>query len=225
METETYRKYRVSDLAWSAVCFKRARIQSLRDFENNTVGNKYTSRGIELHKKHSMIIGSFDRRILKYKLFEKYGPTLIRRFDNIEVRGRFDNVRVLLNYKEGKMSEKVVSIIEEKSTSRKYLTWDSLAAAKFQLQLYIWIMTPLIEELGFKIHSRHYVEVYRQDDDRLISRIMVKADPMIQMKIDNVICAWQGLEKMRYPELKTCKSCPKNIRAKCNRWVNIYGSN
>jgi len=217
-------RVRVSDISHAVYCFKQVKIrQQNREKLDKRKKNKYMKKGIEMHEAYSAWYKSFDRRLLLYKIKEKYGNVLKRRIEDIEVRGKFDDLRILLVYKKGRLKEKVVSVVEVKTTHKKFLYWHEREAAKFQLQIYLWLLEPILEELGYRLHTRHYVEIYSQKDGRLMKRIPVKEDKFIEDRITDIVLSWEGLYPMKYPELRTCKHCPKGIREQCDRWRYYFG--
>ncbi len=207
---------KVSALAYASVCSRSSRIRNESRFTRyGNLDNSPKKIGIEMHDTYSSYYKSFDRRYLRYQLIDRYGNVIERITRNIVVRGKFDDLRVLIKFPS---LDKVVSIIEVKTTSRKDLYWYEKEASKFQLQIYIWILKPLIERLGYKLHSRHYVEIYSQSNKRLIERIPVYEEPDMDRIICNIIDSWYGLERSRYPPVDVCKKCP--VKEKCPRWIS-----
>jgi hypothetical protein len=194
------------------------------------VENKYITKGNQLHKYDSLFAKSFDRRILVYKIQVLLGKSTIipldkitvsRVVNNIEVRGRLDNFRVLLNIKNGVLVGKVVSFYELKTTSKPYVSREMIDSARLQLQLYLWLFRPILEKLDYKMHSRHYIEFRSQDGNRLMMRVSVKEDPMMGEHICDIIASWEGLKPSHYPNPRKCKSCHAD-RLKCSMFVNRF---
>jgi len=216
---EEYKRIRVSDLAQAAYCYRRSLIQcsKTRDYSDK---NKSQAAiiGTKLHSIYSPY-QSWEWLRLRSLIFMKYGSTITRKLDeDIVIAGQFDDLRCLYT-KDGLR----VSVVEIKTTPKKFLFRWQYDAAIFQLQMYIWILKPILKDLGYTLHTRHYIEVYSQKTRRLIKRIVVKEDPLIASRIDDILCAWEGVAGMRYPEEWVCKWCPKNIKTKCSRWVSTHG--
>jgi len=176
------------------------------------VGNKYMIKGTQMHQSYSSWAKSFDRLVVRSQLQQfLVNNAFQRQIDNIVIRGMYDDLRVLYN---PRTKEKTVSIIEVKTTSRKMWLAEE-ESAKFQLRLYLWLLEPLLTILGWKLHSRHYVEIYSQKDNHLIKRIMVaRVSP--EEEIRYIFRSWQGLEKMTVPSQYLCKHCPREIKKKCD---------
>jgi len=215
-------RVRVSDLAQFASCGKRSKLQGLRRIDKvNT--SKVMYKGRKMHFRYSYPYKSFERRHLLYLLKHKFeGHCFIRRLDDIEVRGIPDDYRVLFYCNRlRQIIDKVVSIIEVKTTSKKRLWLNEVDVAVLQLQIYIWLMQPYFERLGYKMHSRHYVEIYSQKDDHLIKRILVKVLPDPEREIKYIVDSWRGLNPLTYPKDWICKKCPKSVKRKCSKWISL----
>jgi hypothetical protein len=165
-----------------------------------------------MHYQYSYSLKSFDRQLFLSQLPE----VLQGQVDNIIVRGKLDDVRVLFN---PNSQEKFVSIIEVKTTSKRYMWSVEIQSAVFQLQLYIWLVKKLMKPC-WKLHKRHYVEVYSQHTGRLMKRVAVEEDPSIEDKIRYIVRAFQGLERVQIPHPSTCKLCPKNVKEACD-WYAV----
>ena len=173
------------------------------------------AKGTSMHTSYSVPYKSFDRRVLRYRLFRRYGRVLSRRIKRsdavIELRGIPDDYRVL-----SVKRSKVVSVIEVKTTSKKRLWVHEKAIAAFQLQLYVWLLEPLLASIGYKLHVRHWLEMYRQQDGSLIERVPVYAIEDTERVMLRVVDAFNGLVPMTIPKAYVCKRCPKNIKEVCD---------
>jgi hypothetical protein len=213
-------RVRVSTLCKFDFCPKRARIElfcghQLINYSNG--GNDSMKRGSIFHFQYSCPYKSFDRRLLRYQLEQKYGKVFEKTVDNLVIRGSYDDVRVLFN---PISRAKVVSLIEVKTTYKQRMWNCEIDSATMQLQLYIWLMKEAIESLGWTLHSRHYLEIFSQKTNRLIKRIVVYEEPAMEERIRHIMKVWQGVEPLRYPPESTCKICPKNCKTVCDRWIN-----
>ena len=183
-------------------------------YSSGQTSNKSMVKGIEIHSEKNSWAKSHDRLKVLYQL--KYGFKLpyTRSIGNIEVRGVFDNLRVVWN---PKTKQKYVSFVEYKTTSR--IMWrPEIEASLFQLETYIWIMKPYIEKLGWKLHSRHYLEIYSQKTGELMKRIMVETPNDIDMEegIEYIIRVLRGQEAMGMPYKSICRICPKYCKCNCD---------
>lgn len=211
-------KFRVSDIAQFFNCPLRSKLQAFDRITKPPQDRKPMEVGKEMHVDYSRPYKDWDRRLLRYKL-SRIGKYYEREIDKNIIRGRPDDYRVL---RVGTQSAKVVSIIEVKTTSKKNLFPNEKNVAIAQLELYCWLMEPILKKLGYQLHSRHYVEIYRQKDWRLIERIVVfiKGSPSItEEMIRKIFRAYQGKERARFPPPDyVCHNCPKNVKKECWYW-------
>jgi hypothetical protein len=135
----------------------------------------------------------------------------------IIVRGMYDDLRVVRNIKTGK---KYTSLIEVKTTSKKYMWSKEIKAAIRQLQLYMWLLKDTLEKLGYPLWERSYVEIYSQKDGSLLRIIPVKYDYGIENWIRYVVRCFNGLEPVPVPSFKFCKLCPVNVKTSCD-WYKL----
>lgn len=214
---------RVSNLAQAASCTKRAKIQHFGLAKIYSKKGGAMRQGTLMHTKYSIPYKSFDRRVLRSRLFTTYGRVHKRTIDTlgkvIEVAGIPDDYKVLCRYSGNKPIEKTVSLVEVYTTRRKRLWTNEIAVKELQLQVYVWLMQPALEALGYSLHPRHYVEVYRQDDESLMQRSVVNSDTRIEKRICDIVESWHGLKGMRVPPAWVCKRCPRNIKSECD-WFN-----
>jgi CRISPR/Cas system-associated exonuclease Cas4 (RecB family) len=211
-------KFRVSTLSHYCFCAKRCKLETFQKFSfynqsDYCFNPSSISRGNRMHYQYSYPLKSFDRQLFLSQLPE----VLQGQVDNIIVRGKLDDVRVLFN---PDSQERFVSIIELKTTSKPRMWNVEIESAIFQLQLYIWLVKKLMRPC-WKLHKRHYLEIYSQRTGQLMKRIPVEEDPNIEDKIRYIVRAFQGLEKVQFPHRSTCRLCPKFIRSNCD-W---YGNN
>lgn len=211
----TERRVRVSDLAKSAFCMKRSKLEAQRHPSIRRVTEAMRT-GSNFHYNYSLPYKSFDRRVLFYKL-DAYPRVFERSIPGIVVRGVPDDYRVVVVCRNG-LREIQVQIIEVKTTSRKRLWVNEEAIAVLQCQIYMWLMTPYLEELEYQLCGHSWVEIYSQKDGHLIKRIKVYPLPNPEEVITGIVCAWNGLMKMKYPPLYICKKCPRNVKERCSRW-------
>jgi len=204
--------FRVSTLSHFDFCCKRAKLELFNQVEKGDGENKSMVKGTEMHWEFSVPYKSFDRRLLRYRLEQKYGRVFQKQVDNIVIRGSYDDLRVLFNRR---TQTKWVTLIEVKTTNKPKMWYAEIKAAIFQLQLYIFLMKDAITGLGWNLHKRHWLEIYSQKDKRLIKRIMVEADPDIENKIRYIVRAFQGIAPWRYPEPYVCRICPRKVKDKC----------
>jgi len=206
-------------LAHFRFCPNRAHIEIFErpDWKKYQDGNKPMKRGIELHEAYSAPYKSWDRRLLRYQLEIEAGPVFQKQLDNIVIRGVYDDLRVL---RDSRTDAKLVSFVELKTTSRIMMRAE-IETAIFQLQLYIWIMRDLIKP-PWVLHARHYLEIIDQRTNRLIKRIVVYEDKVIEDKIRYIVRTFQGLERIESSSKPPCHFCPRPIKERCE-WFKYRG--
>jgi len=120
---------------------------------------------------------------------------------NIVVKGCFDGLRIVHDYRLG---EDLVSLVEFKTTL--YDASDTtINMAVFQLQLYVWMLKPYIEQRGLRLHVRHYVEVIHRQTGELLERIPVNEDPHVEEVIWELMSEKDGIT--------TSPFLPKEVKA------------
>ena len=172
--------------------------------------------GTQLHKQFSLPYQSFDRVKTRYDLM-KDGEVKTREVDGVTISGILDDLRVLFN---PRTQQKFICLVEMKTTGKPHLWSNEIEKAKFQLQLYLFLYKPLLEKMGYKLHCRHYVEVWSQVNGKLIERVVVYEDPEIEEKIRYIFDSFRGLQPMTYPPQWVCKRCIKAVRDECERFQN-----
>jgi hypothetical protein len=169
--------------------------------------------GNRLHYLYSFPNKAFDRVLLRTKLNNR-NKEYKKQIDNIVVIGHYDDLRVL-RYNNAKFT----SLVELKTTSKRYMWSIEIRAAIRQLQLYMWLMKEQLEKLGFPLWKRSYVEIYSQRSGRLMRRIPVEYDHNIEEWIRHVANCFRGLEKVAAPHKGICRFCPKNVRSACDWYI------
>lgn len=181
--------------------------------------NKDMRKGTEMHAEYSAAYKSWDRRLVRYQLDCAGGPNFHKQVDDIVVRGKYDDLRVLVDLRN---QHKLVSFVELKTTRKGFLFPSELEAAVFQLQLYIWLLKDLIPE-PYILHNRHYLEIISQQTGELIKRITVYEYPDIEDKIRFIMRVFCGMEKVKRPPRYCCKHCPRPITDKCTWYKEQLG--
>lgn len=208
-------KFRISDLAQFANCQFRSKLQATKQVAKPRNSNPM-SVGREMHFQYSLPYKDFDRRLLRYKL-STIGKSFKRKLDGHIITGRPDDYRILLHHEK----KKVVSIIEVKTTSKRNLWINERYAGIFQVQLYAWLMEPILEELGYEIHCRHYLEIYSQKDKHLIERMAIHCNPKMEDVLRQIFKAYNGQARIKFPPQWVCRNCPRQVKESCWRWEAI----
>lgn len=123
----------------------------------------------DLHKDFGNKFGTiFPEKLHKRLRF------LSRITGNIIVVGRLDGLRVEGN---------TVQLVEFK-TVKGLEVWEKvIEVGSIQLQLYIWLVKPQLEQLGLSIAKVHSLEIISRETREVIEKIEVKEDPEIEAKI------------------------------------------
>ena len=200
-------------------CGKRSKIEAFLNpkiVETNEKRHPIRTGNL-FHWQYSFPYKSFDRVLCRSRLMKLVGSTssferttFQKQVDNIVVRGRIDDLRILRTT-QGKFS----SLVEIKTTYKKYLWSREIEAAKQQLRLYLWILKDLLEAVKYPLWIRHYVEVYSQKTGYLIKRIPVEYNPNIEDWIRWALKVYQGLERMILPPFSYCRMCPHPVKTLC----------
>lgn len=132
---------------------------------------------------------------LAQNLLHTMNKFLSRLTSNIVVKGVFDGLRIVHDYRTG---EDLVSLVEFKTTM-DYISETTMDMAEFQLQLYIWLVKPKIEQRGLRLHRRHYVEIIHRVTGELLKRFWVEEDPDIVEKIWLLVAEHDGIMTTRDP--------------------------
>lgn len=119
-------------------------------------------RGVELHAQIIHRNRGFYQDVVKARL-GLYEP-FFRIFEGMRIQGKPDDYA---------SDGHKVSIIEIYTTSMKTIDTHIIDKKIFQLQVYIWVMTPLIIKVGLIPSLNHWLEVYEQDTLIQLERIMV----------------------------------------------------
>jgi len=206
---------RVSSLSHAEFCDKRSKIESfnvLNPFKSDIPTLKSIVYGNKMHEQYNYMNKGFDTSIILGNL-EKYlvRGALQKQIDNIVLRGIFDSIRVItVNGK------KYSVLLELKTIQKKYLWSREILSGIKQLQLYMYMLKEILEELGYPLWKRGYLEIYSQHTGYMIRRIPVEYDVNIEEWVREVVRKFKGLSRMNVPHYAYCKRCPEQIRSKCD---------
>lgn len=209
----------ISRLSQFDYCPKRCKIECFKQYEEipESTGKAMVT-GTHMHSQYTRWMNQtqlgIDREIIiNHMIKQMVNEAFQKQLDNILIRGIPDEFKVVYNEKDG---QKYFSLIELKTTSKKFFWTCEIRSAALQLQLYIWLVKSYFEEIGYKINYEHYVEVYSQNSGFLLSQIIVHEDPDIEAKIRYIIKAFQGQAPMTIPQKSACKICPKIVKLNCS---------
>jgi len=216
-------RIQTSKLCKYAGCPRRVRIEIEGNIKYTEYcrNNGFMKNGTIMHRDLSSWARNFDRLKLRYDLLHTLGDVFTKSImvenEQYVISGIPDDYRVIRDVKTNK---KYVSILEFKTTFKKRMWSNEIEMAKLQLMLYIWIMRPYIEQLGYTLWKRHWLEIYSQKSKRLIRRVPVYEDIEMDKRVKYMIEALLGLHPITLPPEYLCKHCPEPIKDVCGR----YGS-
>ena len=167
--------------------------------------------GTRLHSRFSEPFKDFERRVFRYALKARYGKVLSRKHDFYEIRGIPDDF--IINVQG---NSKYVSIVELKTTHKHRLILSETKAHIFQLQLYVWLLEPLLESLGYRISEHHILEIHSQVTGQILKRFDVDREPDMTQKLTHIFDCFRGLEKMMSPPDWVCRVCSKPVKEACS---------
>lgn len=216
-----------SKLSHFEYCAKRSKLEifgKVLAIEGD--GKGAIARGNRLHFLYSLPNKGFDRLLLRFRLrFKTVNGKFRKQIDNIVVIGLYDDLRVLrkinlVGPNMGNTVKKFTSLIEVKTTSKGYMWSREVKAAIRQLQLYMWLLKDHLEQLGYPLWKRSYIEIYSQKNGVLLRRIPVEYDYTIENWIRYVVDCFKGLNPVSVPPFKFCKLCPRNVKQVCS-WYQM----
>ena len=206
-----------SKLCRYLICPKMSKIELFNrlDFSQNTEGSKQAMyMGSWLHKMYYEKNGNTVNNLLLKEIRKHYGKVLQKQIliERIKVilRGKFDNLEI--NPVLG-----TVSVVEGKTTGKGRLTTRELSAALFQLQIYLFILKPILNNLGWELDKYHYLEIYDQNTYTMMKRIEVEEDMETEEMIKEIVKSFLGLSPMMLPPSYICKRCPRQVKSICGR--------
>ena len=210
---------KVSAISHIEFCPKRSKIENFHKSQPTGAGIlEIIRKGIKLHWQYSFPFKNFDRVLIRSKLKSK-STNKYHIFEKvldgyIVVRGKYDDLRVIRCN-----GKKYVSLIEVKTTSKKYMWNREIKSAIRQLELYMWMLKEYLDNMGFPLWERSYVEIYSQKNGQLMKRIPVVYNDKIEDWIRAVVGVYYGLVKMNVPPFSYCKLCPISIKKKCDWYI------
>ena len=210
--------FRVSTIAHVEICSKRSKIETFNHTLARIPYGKKSALGVgkRLHAQYGQFITDFDREVVKgnlatHKVRGAFQKTLELPECTLVVRGDYDDLRVVTyNLK------KMISFIEVKTTAKKYMWNLEVQAAIRQLQIYLWMLKELVEDLGYPLWKRHYLEIFSQNSGFLLKRLPVVYDEHIEEWLTRVAYQFLGLAPMSIAPYKYCILCPKQVKEQCS---------
>jgi len=206
----------VSKLCKYDFCNKASKILIFDNPKYNKGANQtYMTTGTHMHTRFSEPYKDFERRVFRYRLKAQFGEVYSRNYTFHQIRGIPDDYEIF-TYK----NDKYVSIIELKTTHKHKLILAEIKSFIFQLQLYIWILEPLLESMGYKLSEHHILEIHSQTTGKILKRYDVEPEPNMEEKLRYIFDCFRGQQKMRVPPRWVCKVCSKPVKEACD-WYKM----
>ena len=167
--------FRVSSLSHAEICPKRSKIEVFSHF-NNTYVSGTIAHGNKFHHDFSYPLKSFDRTKLRYTLgMSDFNGNELRKvfrkdIDDLRLSGTPDDFEVVII-----AGKKYANMIELKTTSKKFMWSLEVKAAIRQLQLYMWLLRPILEQIHYPLNEGK-LKIYSQQTDELMREILVTYD-------------------------------------------------
>ncbi|MEM2367019.1 MAG: hypothetical protein QXQ50_02150 [Candidatus Bathyarchaeia archaeon] len=143
------------------------------------------------------------------KLYEALKPfePFTRAYDGVKIIGHPDDLTVLGKGK--------VQIVEYKTIEKGNVKpWKSILA-KRQVQLYAWLLEPILKELGYRLAHVHKA-VYLSRNGLFIRKVSVETDNYcVERMIGEVFGFWKVGQPLVKPLKWKCQQCPRIFREKC----------
>ena len=111
-------------------------------------------------------------------------------------------------------------IIENKATDKllddgEYPPW-KLAQARFQVELYGWVLRPILKEIGELMDKRMWVKVWRFNGEPLkFYPIDYPGDDYMNAQINTILRVWAGIEDPIIPQEWKCRVCNPAFKSVC----------
>lgn len=137
----------------------------ISDFKEST-----RRKGTIIHMQYRKPHKSWHRHMLMGKLERVIeGKVFSRMMENVRVIGVPDD------YETDGRSVAIVEVYSTTSPTIEAVKAQTITKKTLQLQTYIWVMTPILTKLGYKVASTHWLEIYEQDTREQLDRIAVTA--------------------------------------------------
>ncbi len=127
-------------------------------------------KGTIIHAQYRNPHKTWSRHVLLYKLEHVIeGKVFSRLMENIRVIGVPDD------YETDGRNVSIIEVYSTTSPTIQAVPAQTITKKILQLQTYIWVMTPIIVKLEYRMASTHWLEIYEQDTRELLDRIAVNA--------------------------------------------------
>ena len=211
MSSDLVRGIKVSDLARWEWCNEEA---FLRCHGVERAPTVYDTAGSAVHKAVVRAPETdFEREF--FDKLETQRP-FFREIHGVKIYGWIDAVE-----SEG-LQHGIVRFIECKTRGERSVPPFLIKPALFQLELYAWIFSPLVQRIGYKLSDIHYLDFVHRESMDIIQRHHCAVDyDIIDQKIGLIISALlknEGIRGAKEREPWKCKNCAVEFKSKCRFW-------
>ena len=165
---------------------------------------------------HSWLLNrpKLKKEVELLKALEPFMP-FTRTFEATQIVGHPDDLTVLGRNK--------VQIVEYKTVDKPHVKpWKSVLAEK-QVQLYAWLLEPIVSGLGYSLAHIHKV-VYLSRNGMFLKKVSVEHDPFcVERQVSGVFGFWKAGEPLVKPLRWKCIQCPSSFKAQCRVWQTGEG--
>ncbi|MEM1514705.1 MAG: hypothetical protein QXT26_08935 [Thermoproteota archaeon] len=200
---ETVRCHQIVDYFY---CAERSRLSILHGLEPPL------NEDIELGSKVHDWLTQRPKSQKELKMLEALKPfeSFVRAFEGVKIIGHPDDLTVL--------SKNRVQVIEYKTVDNTSIKPWKTVLAKFQAQIYAWILEPILAQVGYQIAHTHKV-IYLSRTGVFAKKLGVEHDPLcVEHKIRGILEFWKTGEPLIPPKAWKCRLCPEIFRQKCRVW-------
>ena len=163
---------------------------------------------------HEWLMGrpKTDKELKLYEALKPHEP-FSRVFEGVQILAHPDDLTVLGKNK--------VQIIEYKTVDNPHVKPWKTVLAKYQTQLYAWVLQPILEGLGYQLAHVHKV-VFLSRNGLFVRKVSAEHDPYcVERKVGEVFSFWKTGQPMIKPLKWKCLQCPSVFKAQCR----LYQSN
>lgn len=143
------------------------------------------------------------------ELYENLKPRIpfSRTFKGIRIVGHVDDISLLGKNK--------VQIIEYKTIDKTSVKpWKSLLH-KYQVQIYVWVLEPILKELGYNIAHYHSV-IYLTRNGVFLKKVSVEQDNFCtERMVKEIFGFWKSGQPLIKPLKWKCLQCPLVFKEQC----------
>ncbi|MDI6715316.1 MAG: hypothetical protein QMD43_09920 [Thermodesulfovibrio sp.] len=184
-------------------CCERSRLMVCEGVESPK--SERMSEGSEVHEWLSKRPKT-RKELELYEALEPFEP-FSRVFDGVKILAHPDDLVVLNRNK--------VQIIEYKTVDKFNVKFWKSVLAKYQTQIYAWILEPILHGLGYQLAHYHAI-VYLKRNGVFFRKLMVETDNYcIERMVKQIFGFWKTGEPLIFPLKWKCQECPKVFQSKC----------